>query len=333
MRKREDGQPAILKPLPNGDFLPALLVILHSIPLYREALLASKISAENYFVGDDWWKGNGTSSSRMLDYSAGTGPAHDQEFLHEVQRLVAFLDSTDRAYGSVGHLLQLDAWKSFQWPSDASEHSDLLRFLLIWSSAYESQVGDIPLRGALKSVIMAGNEVMESFVLDVSVVQGNSGTDLTLYDVLDGALFGSLTQNAHIGDISNVLIFSLSAAAPNATKLDCKIPAIFYADRYLEENKDVIDGMLLEMQHYEKQIADIDAKIEKTKYRTSKKTGKRLESLDVMRISMRAFQPRPDDLVEDPRNETALQQLQSIYTAIEKKLKGTFCQCLLCSRH
>ncbi|KAF2115070.1 hypothetical protein BDV96DRAFT_687792 [Lophiotrema nucula] len=320
-RKREDGQPAILKPLADGNFLPALLIILHSIPLYREALLASKISAQNYFVGDDWWKGNGSNPSRMLDYSAGTGPANDLEFLHEVQRLVAFLDSTDRAYGSVSHLMQLDAWKNFQWPSDANDHSDLLRFLLIWSSAYESQVADISLRGALKSVIIAGGEELESFVLDVPVVQSNSGTDLTLYDVLDGALFSSLAQNAHIGDISNVLIFSLAAAAPSATKLDCKIPATFYADRYLEENKDVIDGMFLEMQQYEKQIADIDAKIDNTKYRTSKRTGKRMEALDIMRISMRAFQPRPDDLVEDPRNETALQQLQSVYTAIERKLR------------
>lgn len=320
-RKREEGSPAILKPLPNEDYLPALITILRSIPLFRNALLAPEITLDNYKVGDEWWKGTASTQARTVEYESSMETTHNLEIIHETQRLMAFLDKTDRAYGSVGALLQLEAMKNSRIDPEQAE-DDLLKFLVNWDYAYQTQTSK-ELNGVLKSIVRAQGQSQECFLLDGTVVHNDPKREKTLYDVLNDTLFASATQQAHIVDISNVLVFRLVSSKTDSN-LNCKFPATFYADQYLEENKMAVDTMFQDMNQYEQQLKDLDAEVDNLKYHTTKKVrpGEKMEVLKLLKSSMVAFQPKEDDLIEDPSNAATLSRLQAVYNNIEQKLNG-----------
>lgn len=321
-RQREEGQPAILKP--NLNYLYALIPILHSIPLFRNALLCPTVSQRNYWMGDDWWKGNASPPARIVDTTIGPTEAHGLDIIYEAQRLMAFLDNTDRIYGSVGALLDSDAWKEF--PANMEDpDDDLLKFLLFWSFAYQSQVPDAKLDGSLRSVFNAAGERRDTFVLDGNVTRDPTRPGLDIYDVLDDNLFCAATGTAHITELSNVLIFRLSSATTNAIDLGCRIPATLYADRYLEKNRHVIDGMYRDIKQYEDQLVEIKTQVERLMWHTPQKAGaKRVESLKLLQTSMTAFEPPLDGSDPDPKDSAVFTQLQQLFQSIESKLAGRF---------
>ena len=241
---------------------------------------------------------------------------------------MAFLDNTDRIYGSVGSLLELDAWKEAQLSLDDPD-DDLLKFLLLWSFAYQSHVPNAELNGVLQSTVNAGGMLRENFVLDGTVTRDDSRSDFTLYDVLDDSLFSSAGGSAHLVDISNVIILRLTSSRTTASDLGCRIPATLYADRYLEKNRHVIDSMYRDIQQYEEQLKEIDLQVQRLKYHTPKKEGaKRVESLKLLQTSMKAFEPH--DAEESAHPDTLL-QLQNLHQNIEDKLAGMFLLCGMAS--
>jgi hypothetical protein len=323
-RKREEDGPAIIKPLSNEDYLPALITIIHTIPLYRNSLLAPEIQRNDYKVGDDWWKGTAPSQGRTLDSQTTKETENHLEILHETQRLMAFLDCTDRAYGSVGNLLQLEAWKEPREPMDR-DGDELLKFLEVWGAAYQNQTSR-PLNGVLRSMVRAAGQNQESYLLDAVVTQAEIGTEKTLYDVLDDVFFETSFGNAHIVDASTVVILRLTNSRTEASSLGCKIPAVLYVDRYMEENKEIVDKMLQDMDQYRRRISELDSEIATRKYYKTKKVraGERVETLKLLKSSMVAFQPSPNDLIEDPTNTAVLSQLQTLYGRIEDQLNSMF---------
>ena len=123
---------------------------------------------------------------------------------------------------------------------------------------------------------------------------------------------------------SNVLIFRLENARSDATSTNCDVPHTFYADRYLENNKDVVETILSAKKHHEELIRDIDARAAKIKYHNSKiiRKGTQLETLKLLEISMKAFQPKPGNLIDDPKDADVLSRLQALYDTIERKLQS-----------
>jgi hypothetical protein len=317
-RQRGEGQPAILKPSPNFNYLPALIPILHSIPQFRNALLSPEVAQKSYWVGDDWWKGSAVARARIIDTTVDEDDALGLDVVHEIQRLMAFLDNTDRAYATVESLLQLDAWKEAR-PKLEDPDDDLLKFLLVWSEAYQKQTPQFQLDGALRSVVSAGGSNFESFVLDSTITKRESGRAPDVYDVLDDTFFATQEGSAHIADISNVLILRLSSSRPDGNDLGCRVPATLYADRYLEENKPIIDAMFEEMRQYEFQLKDIKDQTDMLKWHTptTSKSTKPVESLKLLQTSMKAFQSTEEP---DSNDAAVLTQLQTLYDSIERKL-------------
>lgn len=317
-RRREEDGPAIIKPLPSGNYLPALLTILHSIPSIRNAFLCPEASLSDYNAGDEWWKGNPSIPARTVEYGT-EDESRDLELLYETQRLMALLDSSNRAYGTVGGLQQLETWSIERSDLDQPD-SDHLKFLLKWGDAYE-KVSNKSLTGVLRTAFGIGNITKESFLLDPTVP--NQLNETNLYDVIDDELFESASERAHIIHPSNVLIFRLENPAPDATSTNCAVFPTFHADRYLESNKDVVDTILAAKRHHEGLIRDIDARAAKIKYHTSNiiRRGERLEVLQMLEISMKGFQPKPDSLIDDPKDADVLAKLQALYDNIERKLQ------------
>jgi hypothetical protein len=317
---RDPDIPAFIKPIPSPDFLPALLTILHTIPLFRNALLTPQVRSENYWRGEDWWKGSAAASARILDNGSSVEAA-GLEIIHEIQRLMAFLDQTDRAYASLDSLLQLEAWKEFPPSPEEPSDDDILKFLLRWSALYHHYTPDVRLDGCLRSSININGTRQTSFVLDVTVTHQDKATARNLYDILDDTLFVSATRNAHIMDISDVLILRLSSSK-DGEMLDCKVPATLYADRYLEANRALIDGMFAEMNQYKEQLAKIDLDIHDLKWHKPKKCAYLglMDSLVLIKNSMVAFQMEdPEDF---PHHPAILDQLQGLYDKIERGISG-----------
>lgn len=275
-------------------------------------------------MGDDWWKGSPSPPARIVDTTMGLAEAHGLEIIYETQRLMAFLDNTDRIYGSVNSLLESDAWKETR-PNLEDPDDDLLNFLLLWSFAYQSHVPNAELDGVLRSTVNAGGSLKENFVLDGTVSRDNSRPNLDLYDILDDSLFSSAGGSAHIVDISNVIILRLTSSTTNASDLGCRVPATLYADRYLEKNRHVIDGMYRDIKQYEERLNEIDTQLQRLKYHTPSKGGaKRVESLKLLQTSMKAFEHPENDSNLDPHDAAILSQLQSLYQTIETKLASKF---------
>jgi hypothetical protein len=323
-QSRDPHMPAFIKPIPNQDYLPALLTIFHTIPLYRNALLTPQVSIDNYWLGEDWWKGGVMTIARTVDTTSGAGPSYELDLLYEVQRLMAFLDMTTRSYASLDSLFQLDAWKESRLgPDESSElNDDALKFLMRWAWAYQQHVPDARLDGCLRSSINAGGVLQHSFLLDANVVPRGDITDLHIYDVLDDSFFESSQQHAHITDISDVLVLRLNASKDGAS-LDCTIPATLYADRYLESNRNAVDAMFAERRQIEEQLTNISREVDKVKFhKPQRQTSytKPMETLTMLKTSMKAFGPESRGASENPKHTAVLAQLEALYQNVERKL-------------
>ena len=123
-RKREEGEPAYLKPLRQLEFLPALLTVLSAIPQPREALLARHNVQDDYPYKDSWWAGDDIGASVVTfneqDQEVSHRQSANQTVVMEVQRLMAFLDKTTRAYGSAQPLAGLDSLRISKETSDVT---------------------------------------------------------------------------------------------------------------------------------------------------------------------------------------------------------------------
>jgi len=104
-RKRGLNVPAFLKPSFENHRLGALITIYSEIPLIREVFLprAGQDVAPNYGYDKEWWTG------KAIDVPAvfGEDVTPPSEVNLELQRLMAFLDKTERSYGSAEALANL----------------------------------------------------------------------------------------------------------------------------------------------------------------------------------------------------------------------------------
>ena len=95
----------------GGDHkVGGLLTIMHEIPRARNILLCIGSAAATYGHNNDWWKGEEILSPEALaklhrglswDFAQHKSSTDLDE---EIHRLLAFLDSTERGYGSISAL-------------------------------------------------------------------------------------------------------------------------------------------------------------------------------------------------------------------------------------
>lgn len=231
---------------------------------------------------------------------------------------MAFLDNTDRVYGSINAMITSDAWRESQVDLDDPD-DDLLKFLMLWGFSFQSHVPNAELNGVLRSTVNVAGTIRDSFALDASVARDQSRPDFSLYDILDDSFFSPAMGSAHLRETSNVLILRLTSSNTEAADLGCRIPATLYVDRYLEQNKHIIDGMYNDIEQHEEQLNAIKMQVEKLKYYTPKKEGaKKVESLLLLRTSMTAYESAENG--GSPESDKVLAQLQQLCTSIETKL-------------
>lgn len=327
-RKRQAGEPAFIRPTQDSLYLGGLFTILHSIPLAREALLLRNKARSNYGQDSQWWNGQPIYLPKIVTiHEAQDGNADWDDILYESQRLVAFLDSTTRAFGSTDALAglkcletygsgsavgtYLEAWKEAAMAADPGNPLTTV----FSSTAYKRPPKDDGMDQDLPEEDPIDKEF---FTLEpyVEPVHGQ-----TLYDVLDGTIWsdtpGELLDDIWLEHVADVLTIQLDGA-DSVKAVDVKIPATFYPDRYLASCRDIAREYRLHRLHIREDVLRLRSLMD----RISAPKG-RIPSREILEKAADAATTlsQPEAKGSTSVQELAL-QLKAVSKKIEDKLKG-----------
>ncbi|KAI9374237.1 hypothetical protein BJX61DRAFT_325631 [Aspergillus egyptiacus] len=258
-RKKQTNEPPFIRPSQDGLHLGGLLTILHSIPLAREALLLRSKVLSNYGHDPQWWNGSPINLPKVVTINeAQDGDTEWDDILYETQRIIAFLDSTTRAFGSADALAGLKSMTSYDAEGAVS------KFLEAWQDAAVradpgNQLTAVFSSTAYKRPLAPYDTPIdkEFFTLDpfVEAIHGQ-----TLYDVLDGAMWsdtpGEELDDVWLEHVADVLTIKLSIGSTEKA-VDVKVPMAFYPDRYLASCRDVAREYRLQRLHAREDILKI----------------------------------------------------------------------------
>ena len=234
-RRRTPGTPAFLKPSSSSSFLPALIKILHAIPIAREALLNRSHTLHDYGRENDWWDGTPIRGLRVVNIDESRRDLPLDDIIYESQRLMAFLDGTERAYGST------DALTSLLSPRVSSQEL-MESYLELFKAATKNSADDVSLSEIFSSRAVRRNArdsqpLEERFnSLPIRVDAEIAGKGLTLYDAIDDLVWNPMADSeTFLAEIGDVFVFEVQNHSSH-DGLGVSIPARWYADRYLESS-------------------------------------------------------------------------------------------------
>ena len=248
-RQRAAEEPAFLRPSDRSGYLSSLLTIYHSIPLAREALLLPSVRQASYGYDSQWWSGAPINASRVVsldDLNLNRGEL--AALVHQTQRLMAFLDNTNRSYGSADALADLEQYRNF--PAQTA----LSRFLETWTAAAMTIRPDEQLTQIFTSVASKNfdeeHEPPTSREFQCAEPNPSFGAR-SLYDLLDTAIWcdshESAMNDVWIDHVAEVFTIRLSDLGQGTQGRGVKIPAIWYPDRYMESCKNLSWNMRARM--------------------------------------------------------------------------------------
>ncbi|PQE22262.1 ubiquitin interaction domain-containing protein [Rutstroemia sp. NJR-2017a WRK4] len=324
--------PAFLKPGLEDHRLGALLTIYHSIPMAKEIFL-NRLSQEAYYPHEpEWWTGKPISkpisSVREDQYLVD----EDKRFGQELQRVMAFLDRTDRSYGSA------DVIANLPFLTEQAEFTVESKFFLAWQNYMGSH-------GSLKHLFSTGvpgadNEQTQEpktfAILDLQLPNKDSLCE-TLYDVADETLWYGrdfkLSNSSYLEHIGQIISFRLEGANKWEDQKPVHIPLVWYPDRYLESARKEVLDMRIKKAAVEERIKRITERENFLTYHTDK-NGKTLKVEDIFKISLKHDQGAlPDnrhvsDVLDDdseftqpPKGDLSA-KLSKVMSDINNKLKA-----------
>lgn len=339
-RKRVEGEPAFIRPNPNGIYLGGLLTILHNIPLAREALLLRNKPLFDYGHEAQWWNGQPINLPKIVTVNDGkTGDSDWDDIIHETQRLMAFMDTTKRAFGSSDSLAKIKSMSSLSSDSDEI----VTRFLEAWYGAAiqadpENPLATIFTSHAYKKELFdefAEPDSRKLFAFEPPVERDN---DQTLYDVLDSALWsdrpGDELDDAWLEHLAEVLVIRLDALQkPNPVGVD--IHSVFYPDRYLSSCRDFAREFRAKRQQIQGHVLKLEQLIHRyTSPVDPVRSSTITELLEQAAQAVPVVAPeqvRESDQsssgVAGPETVRVAEELKAIATTIESKLKGKDSRC------
>lgn len=262
-RKRERNVPAFLKPTPQTYRLAALLKILQTISISREALLCRDKLLPDFGWEAEWWDGTAIRSPKVFELYQPTYFSDREEIIYETQRLVAFLEETDRAYGSIDVLANLDGLRGKE------DASILPAFLDQWREIVGHFAPNFPIVDVCRSVLKKENfekpeedEDYQFSVLDLRVDETIADKGQTLYEVIDDTLWPDPKQNVfdkvYFDKIADVFTMDVARMSETGTGLGIKIPPVWYSDRYLRSSNQQVQEMQELKATIRKEISQIE---------------------------------------------------------------------------
>jgi hypothetical protein len=263
-RKREAGVPAFLRCRTENAWekhrVGAILTVLHAIPAARNALLRyGPAPPQSYGHDPEWWKGKPiVPPAVQAVHEAGEltwGDESKPKYSDELHRLMAFLDMTERSYGTADVLS--DTAPEGQLSSTDAER-DFFDFLRADMETIE-QVRPLITTCELASVHddKAPYTQCDRFgMLDFPYTKEQLGMAESIYSLWDrtfnmdyrnwsgdesGALFPVITEQAQI--------LTMRITGDDGLQKPIEIPKVFYLDRYVASNRAAISS--IQRQAYE----------------------------------------------------------------------------------
>ncbi|KAI4149572.1 MAG: hypothetical protein LQ341_001282 [Variospora aurantia] len=265
-RRRPTDTPAFFRPSPAGHRLPGVMKILHAIPAAREALLGRNRVSTDYGYHNEWWDG-APIEAPIIVQAEEAHTISDTDVICESQRLMAFLDATERAYGST------EALSTFPGLREYGGDSILKSFLNTWSNNaayYDSAAGLCDLFKSTGTKMIQGDKQSEDIVmLELELNEVSSEVGQTLYDVMDALLWPGWDGIEHdrqifLENVANVLVIRITQVENVAKGLEVKIPPVWYSDRYRESAQPRIQEMLAAKTSLKREIDDLESRKQKT---------------------------------------------------------------------
>ena len=241
-RKRQPNTPAFFKTPSTGHRLSALIKILHAIPKAREALLNRNQTLQDYGHEKDWWDGTPVKVLRIINMDADGQKIIEDDVVYEAQRLMAFLDKTDRAYGSTNVLAGCIGLQ---------DNGKASSFMSLWQAAaahFGSPLANIFESTGTKLDPNNADAARSEHVtyLTVGVDNETSGKGLTLYEALDHMFWADAKEDDEIclQKVGDIFTLEVDNQVDSVSGLGIEIPPVWYADRYLpthmREAKDML---------------------------------------------------------------------------------------------
>lgn len=255
-RRRVEGEPVLLRGSKDSGYLAALLTIFHSIPLARQALLLPSLSILSYGYDPNWWSGSSDENRKSLTLNANDNSERNRlNLLAEVQCLMAFLDGTKRAYGSVDALSDLYQYRSYPAEGPFS------RFLEAWKAAAMAEFSDEPLTQiftstAMKSMGPEDTPISKDLICLEPPVNRIEGQ--LLVDLLDTTVWNDNLENLDDVWISHCAeVFTIRMYDPGKKEegLLLTTSPIWFPDRYMWECRERSQEMRKQMQGIRKEIS------------------------------------------------------------------------------
>lgn len=232
-RRRRPGEPAFLRGSPETGYNAPLLTIYHSIPLAREALIFPPLQVLEYGHNPEWWSGASDENSKSLSMQESSPGAEDRKkFSAEIQCLMAFLDNTNRAYGSVEALSELRFYQYFQAETPYTKLAEA------WQTAAMEESPNQPLTQIFTSIAAQGPEIRgaspeekELLQIEAAVREAQSQTE-----ILDKIFWNDVSTHP-IGDVwmerfGHVVTLRILNDESGASKLGITPTEVWYVDRY-----------------------------------------------------------------------------------------------------
>ncbi|KAF4976047.1 hypothetical protein FZEAL_7225 [Fusarium zealandicum] len=245
-RKRAPGAPAllVLSNVNAGDHkLGGILTVLHEIPIARNVLLGLGKPASSYGHCSGWWRGQEILSPELLSKMASDlsweNRKHDSTaFDEEVHRLMAFLDSTERGYGSVSVLTDLLV--------QAAGVGVEKQFYVLLSERHHDQIEPLMQIASLAKFHGDGveDEDAKFGMLEIEHLRNEYSFIKTLYESLDHVMWSDTlgwdrihegSKMAFFKEMGEVLVLNIGGDGPENS---IEIPEELYPEKYLTSRKE-----------------------------------------------------------------------------------------------
>ncbi|KAL2269714.1 hypothetical protein VTJ83DRAFT_1898 [Remersonia thermophila] len=259
LRTRKPGVPVLLRCRIDLDWnkhrLGALLMIYHGIPAARNALLRTgEPPGYGYGNKSDWWQGQAITVPAQ-DPRELVGDRVRVSWSDELHRLVAFLEGTDRAYGTADLLARAG------YPEDHILEDPEKEFFYNFAMSHQPPNGDPDILATFMSSVEIGAledlavQATDSFgILDLHIRDEAEFEVQTLYHALDWMFFTEFklakedrttARTAWMSQASDVFTCRLRGVKKLPHAVD--IPETLYLDRYLKKNHREIRELQLDM--------------------------------------------------------------------------------------
>lgn len=216
-------------------------MLLHEISTTRNFFLLLEGSSQSYGNNNQWWRGEAIRPSG--DTSSESWAVNDVQLVDELHRLVAFLDNTDRSYGTADGLRLTTSLKDVAW-------DPIVRFYeSLFNSSNSEEIPRMWTNVNIESGDL-GSRPQEFAILEFRVPNDTPDFLRNLYGQWDWIFWlnhenalskcpdEDVDQIASIQVPSQVLTIRVTTEGPQI-----EMPETLYIDRYLEANLDMARTM------------------------------------------------------------------------------------------